>query len=1592
MNNIKEIAVEFLNPNTDFNVSPYFDDYAVDKGFVSILYRPGTVQTRELNQMQTIIQDQVARFGRNIFQEGSVVIPGGISFKQNQPYVKLSITQEAYDSVKNLPVSSLWIRSASTGLNAKIIKLVAASGTDPVTAYVEYIDGGNTTTEKVFSAPEPLYIVDNTTNVSLANCAAIEIGNGQYASLAEGVYFVRGYFVHSAAQDVIVSKYNTTSTIRVGFNVNETIVTEATDPSLYSNATGEPNYKAPGAHRFKIGLSLVTKSGYENDASFVELMSVEGGVLKSISKATEYSLLEDALAQRTYEESGDYVVSDYGIEMKEHLNTGSNGGVYTASAGGLDSKLVAMMKPGVGYVKGYRFENTGVVALAIDKARDTQVGNNAVAAAVYGSYIVATDVHSIPPINGALIDLYSAPIVAGVIAGTKLGTARIKSVRREDSTSYRIYLFDLTLNTGITFGSVQGIRYQDASNLFGGKVVGSSLFETNKRTMIFPLPFSGVKTLKPTGTSDTSYTVIREYNVLTDGSGNASLSCAVGEFFAAYNSTDYVVALTGANNAGTIYSNPTITLGGSPVGRNITVALGASGANKTIKVIAPVVKSAPVEKTKNLIERTQTFSFVAERFKQLDRADIHSIVSMVDNDTAEDVSSLFVVEYGQRPDAIYFGSITASSNITRNVRVTYKYFDHSSGDFCSVDSYSNINYADIPSYTDFQGNTYDLRNCLDFRPVQTTSGFSSGDVIRSSDTIRADIEYYLPRIDTIFVDSNKTFGVAKGIASPNPIAPGIPENAMRLYDLRLNSYTYTKNDLKIVKEDNRRYTMRDIGKLEKRIENMEYYVSLSVLELKANSIQVIDSATGNNRFKNGFAADDFTSDVLSDLNNVEWKANLDLSKGELIPRMKENAFKLTTGSYSNIASKGAISKTLDYDSVVLISQPYATRTINVNPYAVFTWNGNLKLSPNVDYWREVRYVDSSGSTVSNTTYTTADSRYYFTVPTTSRNTSWTSSNSNTSGNTTTTSETTTTTTTTDILLSEQASRFMRPITIAYSATGMRPYTKVNAFYDNLNINAYVSNLVTDVHGNVSGNFNVPSQTLKSGKGVLTLTDAGTFDSADSSTVADASFISNGVVETRTSTSSTSSNTVTTVVVNEPRQRSGDRDRDPIAQSFRIVKQPGAFIDSIGVAFATKAKTIPVHMQLRPMVNGLPSNRVISEKTLLPSSVSLSTDAKAFTYFTFDEPVYLETGEYAFVLLADTQEYTVFHSRMGEGLVTADGAVSKQPHTGVMFTSSNGSTWTPHQVDDMTFVIKRAKFKPTGSLRFSSEVASPVFLGNNPLVSAQGSTSVVVKCVPHSFKVNDKVTIAGAVTGSNFDSANINGTWTITAVTESTFTFTAGSSATTTATFGGVDVSVQGHWNYAIAQTFIPYLSFDSTKIVFNENQKQASNRTFVGASQFAPNIAYVQDRECYVGAAGDYVVDVSLTTDDDYLSPVVDIGGCIVLSWLPTVSSSFSDVQMAYVTKTASFDNPSTLARIYVGAKLPGNSNMRVYYQLDGSTTWTQIVPSSPIVNDSSVAKEYVYEVSNVGSFSGVKLKVEMISDDRSKYPSLTDIRMIALA
>ena len=60
--------------NTDLNVSPYFDDYNEKDDYYKILFKPGVaVQVRELNQLQTILQKQIERFGDNMYKRGTII-------------------------------------------------------------------------------------------------------------------------------------------------------------------------------------------------------------------------------------------------------------------------------------------------------------------------------------------------------------------------------------------------------------------------------------------------------------------------------------------------------------------------------------------------------------------------------------------------------------------------------------------------------------------------------------------------------------------------------------------------------------------------------------------------------------------------------------------------------------------------------------------------------------------------------------------------------------------------------------------------------------------------------------------------------------------------------------------------------------------------------------------------------------------------------------------------------------------------------------------------------------------------------------------------------------------------------------------------------------------------------------------------------------------------------------------------------------------------------------------------------------------------------------------------------------------------------
>lgn len=1588
---------------TNLNVSPIFDDFDETKSFHRVLFNAGkSVQARELTQLQSILQSQIERMGKHLFTEGSMVVPGGINAIEAQDCIKLSLNNGSLYSDFSSE-TELYVKNVATGMTYKVAKTFDANVIDPVTLFIDLLTPG-TGQEKKFLANDQIALFVYNSNGTQRNVAlgmVTSTAQGSWVKVQNGVYFVRGMFVRTDDQDFVVSKYTTDTTIKVGFKVIEEIITSDEDPSLLSNANGFANLNAPGASRLKVTLSLTGLDIGFVDKDFIEIARFDGGSLSSKLDQTQYSIIEQAIAQRTYETNGDYVVNPFGLDIKEHLNDGTNNGVYNVAAGGDATKLVAAVRPGVAYVKGFRVENIGIQNAPFDKARDTAFLNNASYTADYGQYFLVNNVKSLPDID---IKKKILLLDAGV---TQIGTARVRAMRKESSTSFRVFVFDIVLDAGKIISDVKSIKYSDASNLFTADLAFPSLFDSNKNSLVFKLPVSAVKSLFVSGVGgDTSYTVLRSFTLTTNGAGVVSASVGANEFFNAVDNLSWFIALTGSASAGTQYDPTTsVTLGGTIQGTTMTIDLGAPGANQTIKVIAPVLKAQTTQKTKTLLTVTdEVIGFVNTNRQRFTKADIYDIVSVKDNSTDEDITSMFSFDSGQKDSWYESGRlITADANVLlRTVKVTYRYFAHSAGDYFTVDSYSGISRENMPLY---QGNN--LADYIDFRPLKDanddfTAVTVSGEILKPGDAVRADITYYLPRNDILVVDENGVFSTVRGISSLTPVTPIEPPTTLKLFELYIPAYTMKPSDVTIKTVDNKRYTMRDIGKLEARIANVEYYTTLSALETNTNKTEVIDPVTGNNRFKNGFAVDGFSDYRMSDMQNPEWSASMDLDARLLKPSFGQNESGFTTSSLVSAVKPDTVYM-MGFTEVKAIDQPYATSTININPYAVYAWVGNILLTPNRDFWKDVQYTQPLviNNTVNLTEGAVEGSVWSSWIKTTydelGGHKAWAQQQYK-SLNYTTTFQQQTFSSATDDLVATRVIPFIRPQTIQFSGTGFRPFTRLYPFWDGVDVSAFCrpttgndgDALITDASGALVGDFDIPIGRFKVGESVLRLTDSAT-DSLDPNVLTSfgsTTFTSGGVLDTRQVT------TTNTLVITANTTITGVRYQDPIAQTFTPPK--ACFVTKFNVFFSSKARDIPVTLELRTAFSGFPTSDVIGRVTLNPSAVSISADGTVPTSFVFDDPVYLQDGlEYAIVLVANTQEYNVFIAQQGQDIIGSQMALSKQAYMGVFLTSSNSSTWNALQNTDLKFEMHRAVFNTAGSAQIVFDANAPVAkpLAANALVSTTGSNIVKANLKSHGLRVGDSVTIAGAVDGNGLVDAGLNGSKIVVAADIDSFSYTATTNATSSGSMGGAALTAIVNYPFNILVNNVDSFTPADTSVTWEYQYKTQANRVMSGWLPLAPKENTKADTEGVLKASGDVQIRATLTTTDDSVSPMIESSGFNAVFISPrvdTVSKVFN-----YVSTDIKFDNPTTTAKFYVGARLPDVSGMKVYAKILNSadqdvpsTAWTEITPVNPIANSENYV-EYEYDLS--GNFIGYKIKVEL-TGNRNNPPDLSDIRTLAFA
>ena len=379
---------------TNLNVAPYFDDFDSKSSYCKILFKPGTpVQARELTGIQSILQNQIEKFGSHVFKDGASVTGGGIKFNGSYNSVSIEISNEGIDVrtyLKDL-VGKLIVGSNS-GVKAKIKSYIGLpTKSNFYVLFISYLNtGGEGNT--VFANGESLLLdgsVLSTRNnlifqpgqpvaQTIPNSAA---SVGSAAVLSAGIYFIRGYFIDVPGQTVIISPYNNKVDAKVGLEIKESIINSDSDESLNDNAAGYSNYTAPGADRLSIQVRLkAIKANDRKPSNFIDLMEVRNGNLVYVRTENDYNELGNELAKRTFDESGNYYVRPFTLTARETLNNyQGNNGIFNSSQVTYNNNVPSddlatyRLSPGKAYVEGYDVETITPTFLDFNKPRTTKL-------------------------------------------------------------------------------------------------------------------------------------------------------------------------------------------------------------------------------------------------------------------------------------------------------------------------------------------------------------------------------------------------------------------------------------------------------------------------------------------------------------------------------------------------------------------------------------------------------------------------------------------------------------------------------------------------------------------------------------------------------------------------------------------------------------------------------------------------------------------------------------------------------------------------------------------------------------------------------------------------------------------------------------------------------------------------------------------------------------------------------------------------------------------------------------------------------------------------------------------------------------------
>ena len=1103
---------------------------------------------------------------------------------------------------------------------------------------------------------------------------------------------------------------------KIGFAVNRDFVIERQDSTLRDPAIGSYNYNAPGADRYSIGLVLAQSGLDETLDDFVELLRFENGkITKKIDRIT-YGEIQKALALRTYDESGSYTVRPFDLTVKPYDTTNHLLSVGEGKAYVLGYDVENQYPQGLTLPKAQTASDT--VSTTFPFSTGLYMGVSMGSTASYGTTFAANlPTISSGSAYVDIRNATNITVATGLVHGAfPTNLERTGSAAGKTGYYYRLYLYGVS---GSVANGRTGYIYQHGTpvgtTLWGTftpqTATGFTLSGTDDSSLLYELkPGYAVKDVStlavrgrlvggyitPTNptTTTTTYTITKGAFSSTISTGNAGVFS-----FENYGSTPNnnaeisKIAFTNVDNIAFAPSSSSSVASTDSSGNIVLTVTGAPAGftAQNVRPIAPIVYSPTISNTATYRTKTPTnttFSvntntiLTDERGRKyfiIPNIDVYSVSSVTyGTNPVTDVTTHFELDDGQR-DTHYensrlyvketFANSLAIYNGTTSVAITvsYSYFAHgglAAAPFIGRHSYLNLPYEQIPLYTSPRtGKTVSLANCLDFRHSGLTSStemIKPYGVYEGLVNTAVTYNHYLPRIDKLCVkadpeDGSAMFFLVQGTPDLAPMAPPDPADALVVATLTVPAYTHNATDVVVTPVDTKRFTMADIGKIQKRVDEVEVFAKLSLSEAEIEARSLRGTCAAAEPLKTSIFSDEFYGHSISDVTDSQNSCSIDYERGELRPFFTTANITLPTVSATNTVVSADGLLTLGYTTVPHIQNTQYTppTKVKINPSNTVNWLGFMKLSPSVDpyYDNGYRPVVKTNALMENDNWLSCnanDDRGFGTqwneweslwtgieqveeeqddiqkrmvelphVSSASAVPSYNSGSVRVGVNRKV--ESIDQKNSNYITARQLKNRIKHRIgsrvvdrsvvpyiplkTVTATVNGLKPNaTGLSVYFDGEVVKSGIS---TDAYGYCTVSFGISAGTFLAGQRTVRISDSAV--TANSTIAAEATYYCTGLIDQRVAGSYSTrppelrrQTPASESVAKDPFNRDIDSVEnthwsDPLSQTFFVDKKTnpdGIFVNSANLYFSGKDSALPVTVQIRPTVSGYPSPSVV----------------------------------------------------------------------------------------------------------------------------------------------------------------------------------------------------------------------------------------------------------------------------------------------------------------------------------------------------------------------------------------------------------------